>query len=83
MTCQNNFLFCASLSQWRTQETQEMERKSEKGNHYWKETKHSDIVNGKKKSGRSGSKESLVQLIRIGRSELNDNLIISNPETIS
>lgn len=37
----------------------------------------------KKKSGRSGSKESLVQLIRIGRSELNDNLIISNPETIS
>ena len=50
MTCQNNFLFCASLSQWRTQETQEMERKSEKGNHYWKETKHLDIVNGKKKN---------------------------------
>lgn len=44
-----------------------------------------DILNGKKKkkAGRSGSKETLGQIIRIGRYELNGNLIIPIPETIS
>lgn len=43
----------------------------------------SDILNGKKKGRKSGSRECLGQIIRVGRYELNGNLIISIPETIN
>lgn len=74
-----------SLPQWRRQEKSKVERKSEKGNHYWKERRHLGHLKWKKKkkAGRSGSKETLGQIIRIGRYELNGNLIIPIPETIS
>lgn len=68
--------FVPSLPQWRRQGKWEVERKSKKGNHYWKESRHRGHLKWKKTKGaRSRSKESLGQIIKIGRDELSGNLI--------